>query len=331
MKLQIGEFFILGFRARNVPNWLMEFASEFGLGGVVLFDYDCIDRTYQRNVFDSAQVKELCAQIHALPTRPLIFIDQEGGRVRRLKEEFGFVPLPSARQFGKLTPERRSDVLRAPFVEMRDIGIDVNLSPVVVLDSDPSGADMDSTERSYSRDPRVVEECAHALLEVARSVGLKLCLKHFPGVDSAKVGQNDQIADLSASINDTQLGVFRNLLESIPMIQFSHGTVRQWENDTPVSLSRTAVDIVRSWAPDAHIIADDLQMRGLQKLMSTCEACRRAIRAGVDMVTIGNNLKDEQVDMGRFARELLNFCEAHPAVAAHAEASICRTRKLKST
>jgi beta-N-acetylhexosaminidase len=95
MTHKIGEMFMLGFRTPEIPEWLHFFASEFALGGVILFDYDVTIKKYERNIFDKAQVKKLCKEIHALPSRPLIYVDQEGGKVRRLKDKYGFPPLPS--------------------------------------------------------------------------------------------------------------------------------------------------------------------------------------------------------------------------------------------
>lgn len=329
MDLQLGELFMLGFRGPQPPLWMHDFARELGLGGVILFDYDCIDKKYERNIFNPAQVKELCEQIHALPSRPLIFIDQEGGKVRRLKEEYGFVPLPSARQFGRLTASERIAALRPSYAQMRAVGIDVNLAPVVDLDINPDSPDVGSAQRSYSADPKAVEECANALADAARSVGLKLCLKHFPGTGGAKVNPHDHVMDLSDCLTEAQVNVFKTLLSRVPMVLFSHGIVNQWEKNTPVCLSSVAVNKVRGWAPDAYILTDDLQMQGVQKLMSTGEACVKAVRAGADLIIIGNNMKDEQEHAADFARNLRGACETDAMMQAHAEASIERIRKLK--
>jgi beta-N-acetylhexosaminidase len=330
MSLQIGELFMLGFRGPQIPGWMHDFAREFGLGGVILFDYDCIDQKYVRNVFNPAQVKGLCEQIHFLPSQPLIFTDQEGGKVRRLKEQYGFEPLPSARQFGRLTGSERVQALRPSYSQMREVGIDVNLSPVVDLDINPDSPDVGSVQRSYSADPKVVEECVNALVEVSRSVNLKLCLKHFPGTGGAKVNPHDHIMDLSDCLTDAQVNVFKTLLSRVPMVLFSHGIVNQWEKNTPVCLSSVAVNRVRGWAPDAHILTDDLQMQGVQKQMSTGQACMKAVRAGADLIIIGNNMKDEQQHVAGFAHSLRSACEKDALMRAHAEASINRTRKLKS-
>ena len=92
----IGELFILGFFGKTIPVWLKEFAGRYGLGGVILFDYSCQTRQYDNNIGSPEQVQRLCAEIAALPSSPMVFIDQEGGLVRRLKDSRGFAPLPSA-------------------------------------------------------------------------------------------------------------------------------------------------------------------------------------------------------------------------------------------
>lgn len=329
MALPIGELFLLGFRGSRIPAWLRSFAQDFGLGGVILFDYDCIDKKYERNIFDPAQVKVLCAELHALPSHPLIFIDQEGGKVRRLKEESGFAPLPSARMLGRMSVADRMTALRPAYRELHALGVDVNLAPVVDLDINPDSPDIGSAQRSFSADPKIVEDCALLLAEVARSVGLRLCLKHFPGTGGAKVNPHDHVMNLSDCLTEPQVGVFEALIARIPMALFSHGVVDQWEKDTPVCLSSVAVEKLRAWAPQAVILTDDLQMQGVQKLMTTGEACRRAVRAGADFLLIGNNMMDEQQQAAGYARDLREACETDALTRIHAEESIDRIRGLK--
>ena len=119
MSMQVGELFILGFFGKSIPPWLREFAARFGLGGVILFDYSVRTRQYDNNIESPAQVRELCAQIAALPSAPMVFIDQEGGLVRRLKEARGFSPLPSAKDFNRLVAAEKRSILTASFNELR--------------------------------------------------------------------------------------------------------------------------------------------------------------------------------------------------------------------
>jgi beta-N-acetylhexosaminidase len=328
MTTPVGELFLLGFRGAKIPPWLHSFARDFGLGGVLLFDYDCTDRAYSRNVFAREQLRELCTQIHALPSRPLVYVDQEGGKVRRLKERNGFAPLPSAKALPKLEASERQGLLRAAFVEMRELGIDINLAPVIDLDSNPLNPDIGAVERSYSADPSVVRQMAEEMLTAAQGVGL--CLKHFPGCGGATVNSHTDLMDLSDSVEQEQLQLFSQLLERIPMVLLSHGVVRQWEADVPVSLSPVAVSKVRAMREEALIVTDDLQMAGLQKLSSTDEACRAAIRAGVDLLCLGNNLIDQEAACSGFAQKLLEALPRDPLLQRNFKESLTRLRQLKA-
>jgi hypothetical protein len=95
-----GEQFLLGFRGLALPDWLRAFEAEHGLGGVILFDRD-VQLGGLRNVESPAQLRALCVEVHALPSRPLVFVDQEGGRVLRLK------PAPASRSCRARAPSRR--------------------------------------------------------------------------------------------------------------------------------------------------------------------------------------------------------------------------------
>src|ERR1700676_5212143 len=116
-ELSVGECFILGFFGKAVPPWLKQFATRYGLGGVILFDYSCRTRQYDNNIESPEQLRGLCQEISGLPSGPMVFIDQEGGLVRRLKESLGFRPLPSAKQFNDLTADQKRKILAESFSE----------------------------------------------------------------------------------------------------------------------------------------------------------------------------------------------------------------------
>ena len=113
--MPIGELFILGFFGKTVPAWLKEFAARYGLGGVILFDYSCRTQQYDNNIESPEQVQRLCAEIAALPSGPMVFIDQEGGLVRRLKESRGFAPLAERKG---IQPSRAGSQARDPHREL---------------------------------------------------------------------------------------------------------------------------------------------------------------------------------------------------------------------
>jgi len=167
-QMQVGELFILGFHGKTVPDWLKEFAARFGLGGVILFDYSVRTKQYDNNIDSPEQVRALCAEIARLPSSPLVFIDQEGGLVRRLKDTRGFAPLPSAKEFNLLPPQDKRKILAISLNELRALGIGFNFAPVIDVDYNPDNPNIGRIKRSYSADIAEVEANALLMSEVAR-------------------------------------------------------------------------------------------------------------------------------------------------------------------
>jgi hypothetical protein len=75
--MSVGELFILGlgFFGKVIPGWLREFAARHGLGGVILFDYSCQTGKYDNNIDSPRQLRGLCAEISALPSGPMVFVE----------------------------------------------------------------------------------------------------------------------------------------------------------------------------------------------------------------------------------------------------------------
>jgi beta-N-acetylhexosaminidase len=119
-------------------------------------------------------------------------------------------------------------------------------------------------------------------------------LKHFPGLGAAETDSHTDLTDITDSISSVQLELFDELCPTIPgsAILLSHGLVRDWDPDWPVSLSTKAIDLLRKSNPDALIVTDDLQMQGLQAFCSLVDGGVRANRAGADLLCIGNNLQE---------------------------------------
>jgi len=167
--MPVGELFILGFFGKTIPAWLREFAARYGLGGVILFDYSCQTKEYDNNIDSPEQVRRLCKEISSLPSGPLVFIDQEGGQVARLKESRGFKPLPSAKEFNHLSPQAKRETLLASFTEMRALGINYDFAPVIDVDYNPDNPNIGRIKRAYSADIGEVE--ANALLVLRHEQG----------------------------------------------------------------------------------------------------------------------------------------------------------------
>jgi beta-N-acetylhexosaminidase len=279
-----------------------------------------------------AQVQRLCAELHALASRPLVFVDQEGGRVRRLKPERGFAELPAAADFARLPEATRRALARRSCAEMRRLGIDFDLAPVVDLDSRPDNPGIGALGRAFSADPDEVRRNAAIWFEAARSVGLGLCLKHFPGLGGACTDSHLELTDLSGSFGAEQLELFFGLARETPggAVLLSHGLVRDWDPEWPVSVSEPAVGLLRERVPDALLLTDDLQMQALQRLCGTVDACERAVRAGIDLLCICNNLLAQEAECFEAARRLERGAARDPALARRIADAQVHVRARKS-
>ncbi len=296
----IGQHFIVGFSGQKLPQWLYQLEEKFGLGGVILFDYDVKTKKDDNNIASPQQLKWLCQEIKELSSSPHIFIDQEGGLVRRLKEKKGFSPLPSAQKFNSLTRSEKKQSLFHSFHEMKNLGIDYNLAPVIDINYNPSNPNIGAIERSFSRSSQEVEDNLLLINEVAKSVDLKLCLKHYPGLGGATTNSHLDITDLSGTVTQDQLHLFYKYGSIIhgQSILISHGFVREWDHQNPCTVSRPILSKLKEHSPHAQLISDDMQMEGLLKICGSIEsACEKSLQAGMDMICIGNNLKDHSAKL----------------------------------
>ncbi|WOH66623.1 glycoside hydrolase family 3 N-terminal domain-containing protein [Bradyrhizobium sp. BWA-3-5] len=329
--MPVGELFILGFFGKVVPDWLKAFAARYGLGGVILFDYSCRTLEYDNNIDSPEQVQRLCAEISALPSAPMVFIDQEGGLVRRLKEGRGFAPLPSAKEFNLLALEEKRAILTASFAEMRQLGIHYDFAPVIDVDYNPDNPNIGRIKRSYSADIAEVEANAQLVGEVAQAQRIGLCLKHFPGIGGAVVDSHQEFMDISDALRDEQEELFYSLAPRMfgNAVLVSHAIVRQWD-ERPMTLSASGLGRLRRRLPDTLLITDDMQMQGLQKALGTREACLQSLKAGIDMICIGNNLLDQEQEMAGTAGYFLENLRDGNLSGSAVEQSIARVGKRKA-
>jgi beta-N-acetylhexosaminidase len=330
--MQIGELFILGFFGKTVPVWLKEFAARYSLGGAILFDYSCRTQQYDNNVESPEQVQRLCAEIAALPSNPMVFIDQEGGLVRRLKESRGFAPLPSAKEFNHLAPDRKRAILTASFAEMHRLGIHYDFAPVVDVDYNPENPNIGGIKRSFSADIAEVEANALLANEVARAQRIGLCLKHFPGIGGAVVDSHQEFMDISDAFIPEQEELFYSLAPKMfgDAVLVSHAIVRQWDKDRPMTLSAAGLGRLRKRLPDTLLITDDMQMQGLQKALGTREASLQSLKAGMDMLCIGNNLFDQEQEMAAIAECVEQGLRDKTLSGSAIEKSIARVARRKA-
>jgi beta-N-acetylhexosaminidase len=127
---------------------------------------------------------------------PLIAVDEEGGTIERLGERYGFQHTPSAAEVGRGNEENARNEYKSLAQKLSDIGFNMNLAPVVDLNTNPTNPIIGSLDRSFSRDPIIVSRYAKIFIEEHHKQGILTALKHFPGHGSSSTDSHAEIADI---------------------------------------------------------------------------------------------------------------------------------------
>ncbi len=216
-------------------------------------------------------------------------IDEEGGRVSRLKSLIGVAPSP--RQLAQTqTPQQVHDLEVERGKKMRDLGITIDFAPVVDVTDAPDGVIGD---RSFSADPATVTAYAGAYAQGLREAGLLPVLKHFPGHGHGS-GDSHKGGVVTPPLSDLQtndLVPYRTLVTQLPVaVMIGHLQVPELTGDDPASLSRAAVQLLRTGtgynAPpfNGPVFSDDLSsMAAISDRYGVSDAVLRTLQAGTDV------------------------------------------------
>jgi beta-N-acetylhexosaminidase len=221
-----------------------------------------------------------------------VSVDEEGGRVSRLKKRIGESPSPKELAATQ-TPQQVHDVALGRGQAMKKLGITVDFAPVVDVVGPEVADDTVIGDRSFGTDPQKVTEYAGAYAQGLRDAGLLPVLKHFPGHghgsgDSHKGGV---VTPPLAELQDSDLVPYRTLLKDSPVAAMvGHLQVPDLTGDDPASLSPKAVELLRSGmgyggpAFDGPIFSDDLSsMAAISDRFGVAEAVLKSLQAGVDI------------------------------------------------
>ncbi|MCB9751832.1 MAG: glycoside hydrolase family 3 protein [Myxococcales bacterium] len=339
----IGGLLLVGFRGARAKEGdiVLRDIAERHLGGVLLFDRDDILGDHKRNIESPAQLRALCGELQAVAERTvLIAIDQEGGYVNRLLPKYGFPRTESARHFGrKDKPDYTERAATKTAALLAEAGVNLNLAPVVDLMVNQRNPIIGKVERSYSADPEVVVRHASAFITAHHARGVLCSLKHFPGHGSSRADSHLGFVDISDTWTRRELEPFAALIKAglADTVMTGHLFNKTLDPDVPATLSRAVITglLREQLGFSGVVISDDLQMGAITSAYSFEQALRRALAAGVDLLTIGNNVGyspdtvaraveiiGEHVSAGRLERAAVE--------AAHARVLALRDRAARA-
>jgi beta-N-acetylhexosaminidase len=294
---KIGEMLMIGFKGFEVSDTshIIRDIQDYHLGGVVLFDYDVPTGQPVRNIENPEQVTNLIFQLNDLTDKPLfIAVDQEGGRVARLKESRGFVPNVSAQYLGEIDNiDSTHHYAETMANQLQELGFNVNFAPVVDLNVNPDNPVIGRIERSFSANPDLVEKHVSVFLEEFSEHDILGVLKHYPGHGSAWNDSHVGMADVTETWNDVELDPYRDLINSDYRfaIMTAHVFNENLDSEWPATLSqKVQTDLLRNELGfEGVLFSDDMQMEAIRSFYGLEVAITRAINAGVDVIVFGNN------------------------------------------
>jgi beta-N-acetylhexosaminidase len=299
LRAKIAQMLMVGFRGTELTRDSHIYAdiAEREIGGVLLFDYDVPGRSPVRNILSGEQLKRLCLSLQDISSVPLfIAIDQEGGRVNRLRNIGNFGEAKTARELGRGGIAETARLAEETALFLAETGINLNFAPCVDLDIDPLNPIIGAYGRSFSPDPRIVTEHAAVWISAHSRRGVLSCLKHFPGHGSSSGDTHKGAVDVSATWKEEELFPYRELLRGAPdftvsMVMTSHVFNANIDPQNPATLSAAALTgLLRGKLGfKGVIVSDDLAMSAITANYSPETALEMAINAGVDILCISNN------------------------------------------
>ena len=278
----LGQLIVTGVPGYELDSKAAALFRKIQPGGFILFG---------RNIRSAPQLRKLIDDLRDLSNvEPIITIDQEGGRVSRLRL-IGNEP-PNAQQLrdrNDVALVRRHGEITGRL--LRIFGFNLDLCPVLDISFDDH-ADNSLRGRCYGKNVEQVVRLAGAFNEGMRGKGILSCGKHFPGYSAAAVDAHHDLPKISRSrtqLDFEELAVFRQFVETVDSMMICHGWYPAFNHTKrPASLSREVVTrlLREDLSYDGLVMTDDLDMGAILNEYGLEETIRLAIEAGNDWVMI---------------------------------------------
>lgn len=295
LEIKIGQMIMIGFPGPAVDAAVLNEVKKGKVGSILVFEKNIPPQ----NSFVALK-KITWTYQHAAPITLLIGIDQEGGRVNRLKDKYGFPRSITAAAMGKSpTLDSVRFYGETTAATLAGLGINVNFSPVVDLASNPNNPIIAKFGRAFSANEDSVILLAKEFIKAHRKYGVLTSLKHFPGHGSSKDDTHLGIADVTNTWEERELKPYQSLIDSgyADAIMTSHIVNRKLDKKgNPGTLSSDILTgILRERLHFSGVVfTDDMQMQAITKHFGLEEAIKLAIVGGVDIMTFSNNLQSNE-------------------------------------
>jgi beta-N-acetylhexosaminidase len=292
---KIGQMILMGFPAREVDQTLLKEIENGRVGSIIYFEKNLpLTNTFQA-------VKKMNDTYQKAAKIPLLVsIDQEGGRVNRMKTKYGFPKSVTARYLGKTKSlDSARYYAQTTSATLAGTGFNINFAPCVDLAVNPENTVIVKVERAYSSDPDSVISFATEVVREHRKNHVFTALKHFPGHGSSLADTHYDVADVTKTWSDNEIKPYKVMLAggNVDAVMSSHIVNKKLDpKGLPGTLSKRIIDSLlrKTIGFNGVVFSDDMQMNAIAKNFSREETIKLAINAGVDIMCFSNNVKPEE-------------------------------------
>ena len=297
LDIKIGQMLMVGLGSTQISlnDPLLAEIEKGKIGGVILFEknIDSVD-SYHR-------FKNLTSALQASANVPLFMaIDQEGGRVNRLKTKYGFPKSVTAKYLGQLDDVDSTRYYgHSTATTLAGLGFNVNFAPVLDLASNPNNPIIAKIGRSYSANPDLVAKHAGIMMEEHARQKVITVGKHFPGHGSSKADTHKGMADVTNTWKENELAPYKYLIDKglLKGVMSAHIVNKELDSlGLPGTLSEKILEgILRQrLGYDGVVFSDDMQMHAITKHYGIEKALELGINAGLDVVIYSNNIRSSK-------------------------------------
>ena len=338
LETMIGQMIMVGVKGMKEEDISPAFLKQIDqgyIGGIVLFDYDVTTKKAYRNIESPAQVKKLISDLKSHASIPLLMaVDQEGGKVNRLKAKYGFPNSVTAKYLGTLDNIDSTKYYAVQNAEtLKSLGFNVNFSPVVDVDLNPANPVIGKYERSYSDKSEIVIKHATAWIKEQDAQGILSTLKHFPGHGSSDADSHEGITDVTKYWSEEELAPFKavSALDYQIAIMTAHVQNNQLDSIFPATLSEKVIHKIlrKDWQFDGLVFSDDLQMKAVNAIYDFEIILQKSIEAGVDVLVFGNNIEYDETIPARAVKAIAKMVEEGTISRERIELSYGRIVQVK--
>ncbi len=283
-KDRIGQLFIVGFSGPEPSPSFLQFIKERGIGGVILFEENC--PSHEKTRENIGLIRSVCGD-----SAPFVAIDQEGGRVCRLRG--APVEIRSAGEYGQAgNVERFREEYGRSVLVLESLGINLNFAPVcdIFLNEDNTCCE----GRCFGSTPEAVEPFVVAAVEASRAAGVLSCLKHFPGLGASSIDphQKTATADYDELIwsHRERVPFAAGVAAGANLIMTTHLLLPEFDDKIATGSRKIVETLIRQTLNfDGPVITDDLTMTGADDLGEIGFRTLEAFQAGHDLLLFGRD------------------------------------------